>query len=126
VVFLVLAPGCYQEVDSREPEPIVEQPASETTKSDARNVEFESVLDWTEMRSASPECDKVLLEYDRLLEEHRLGLAALLIPEDILTVGLCYQVAGENELARDHLEAAEMDPRTKQRASRALRELPPE
>lgn len=76
--------------------------------------------------SPSPECDKVLSEYDGLLEEHRLGLAALIIPQDVLAIGLCYQLAGENELARDHLELAEMDRKTKQRASRALRELPSE
>ncbi|MBW2551558.1 MAG: hypothetical protein JRE73_12525 [Deltaproteobacteria bacterium] len=40
--------------------------------------------------------------------------------------GFAHWVAGENELARDHLELAETDPKTKQRASRALRELPPE
>jgi len=70
----------------------------------------------------SSECDARLakLEGDEIA-----GVEAKIGAEDALAIGRCYQASGNVTEARHWLERAASDPKTRRRAIRALKELPP-
>lgn len=78
-----------------------------------------------EQKAMSTECKKRISELDALIEEHELGAAALVSAEDALALGHCYREAGDTAQARSWFERAALDSKTKRRALRALRALPP-
>jgi hypothetical protein len=74
-----------------------------------------------EQPALSRECARRLARVER----KRLGDDASDVPpEDALAIGECYRTAGDLRNARLWLERASHDERTKERAMRALRELP--
>jgi hypothetical protein len=76
-----------------------------------------------EPQRASRECARRLAKVERRARE---GGAKATTPEDALAIGRCYQAVGNVAEARRWLERAASHPQTKDRAARALSELPAE
>ena len=74
-----------------------------------------------EQSELSRECARRLARVERRrLDDDPSGVP----PEDALAIGECYRTAGKLRKARLWLERASLDEKTKERAMRALRELP--
>jgi hypothetical protein len=78
-----------------------------------------------EQKTMSAECKRRISELDARSKEHGVGAEALLPSEDALALAHCYREAGDIAKARVWFEEAALDPKTKRRALRALRALPP-
>jgi hypothetical protein len=73
-------------------------------------------------RVASPECEARLA---KLARDQAAGVEANIDAEEALAIGRCYRDAGHVTEARSWLERAASDPKTRRRAMRALKALPP-
>jgi hypothetical protein len=76
-----------------------------------------------EAMAMSADCQKRVSAFRSLLDEHELGAAALLSPEDALALGHCYEEGGDVAEARAFYQLAASHPKTERRALRALKGL---
>lgn len=74
----------------------------------------------------SPECRRLRDDVARRLEAEPGASDADIPPEQALTLGRCHRAAGNVQEARRWLGRAAASPKTRKRARRELRELPPE
>lgn len=73
-------------------------------------------------KPSSSECDARLA---KLEGDEAVGVEEKVGAEDALAIGRCYQASGNFTESRRWLERAASDPKTRRRAIRALKELPP-